>query len=871
MPLTRGTRVGPYEIGEPLGSGAMGEVYRAWDPKLARHVALKILNLDAAANATAITHFEQEARIASALNHPGIVSIHDTGESGGHFYIVMEIVEGKSLRHMLLRGRPTLKKALHLASQLADALAKAHEVGIVHRDLKPDNVMVSGDGHVKIVDFGLAKLAEPAVGGGPRLPAATTTVSARGLLLGTVGYMSPEQASGEETDFRADQFAFGAILYELATGARAFQRETTAETLALIISGEPERPLALNPSLPLPLVWTIERCLSKDPADRYASTRDLAREVQTLRDHAADLDTLERPFGAIRTRGRAFRVAAIAAAVAVAGGAAAGYLAFQTNVSDAAQMAPVPTFKQLTFRRGHLVSARFAPDGQTILYSAMWDGGPIQVFETRSSGPESRLLEAASVDLASISRRGDVALILGCQLTWGNCIGTLATRPLGGGAAREVLEDVAGADWAPDGGALAVTTVTAGEYRIQFPIGKQLYATTSKLGPPAISPGGDRIAFIEYAMLSEEEGSVKTVDLAGRVTTVSSGWKRITDIRWSPSGDEIWVAAGERTKTLMLYGVSLSGARRLIFQGPGGISLMDVGRDGRALVKQGIVRAQVVSPMDGRTRDLSWLDWSTVADLSADGTTVLFYEWGLAVGGTPIVYTRNVNGAEPMRLGEGKALALSPDKRWALALQEAPPAHLVLLPTGAGASRALPSQSLTDFYWARWFPDGRRLLVVGAGDDAVPRSFIQDIETGIMKPLGDKGMLGALVAPEGRRILMADPLEGYLVWPLDGGKPVAVPGLDPRDRPIQWSADGRFLYVKGPEDWVLRIYRHNLITGQRELWKELAPTDSTGVIGVATGRGELAMTPDGKKYVFTYWTSFTDLFLVEGLARSASP
>jgi hypothetical protein len=196
--------------------------------------------------------------------------------------------------------------------------------------------------------------------------------------------------------------------------------------------------------------------------------------------------------------------------------------------------------------------------------------------------------------------------------------------------------------------------------------------------------------------------------------------------------------------------------------------------------------------------------------LSADGKTVLFYEWGLAAGATPIVYTRDVNGPGAARLGEGKALALSPDGRWALALQEARPAHLVLLPTGAGASRPLPSHALTDFYWARWFPDGRRLLVVGEGADGAPRSFIQDIENGRMDPIAEAGMLAALVAPDGERILVADPLEGYVMWPLDGGKPAAVKGLDPQDRPIQWSADGRFLYLRGGDDAVVRIYRHDL-------------------------------------------------------------
>jgi serine/threonine protein kinase len=285
MPLAPGARCGAYEIVGPLGAGGMGEVYRARDSKLGRQVAIKVLGADALASPGAVRRLQQEARAASALNHPGIVTIHDIDELDGQFFIVMELVEGTTLRQLLGRGRPTLKKTLQIAGQLADALANAHEAGIVHCDLKPENVMLAAEGHVKIVDFGLAKLTDPAPIGAAAGPTGDRTTER--MVFGTVGYMSPEQASGGTSDFRADQFAFGAMLYEMATGSRAFHKETAAETLSMIIRGEPERPLDLNPSLPLPLVWLIERCLSKDPADRYASTRDLARDVQTLRDHTA--------------------------------------------------------------------------------------------------------------------------------------------------------------------------------------------------------------------------------------------------------------------------------------------------------------------------------------------------------------------------------------------------------------------------------------------------------------------------------------------------------------------------------------------------------------------------------------------------------
>ena len=845
----------------------MGRVYRARDAKLGRDVALKVLGIEAPASHATVRRFEQEARALSALNHPAIVTIHDIGECDGQFYIVMEIVEGTTLRDLLRRGRPRLKKALQIATQLADALAKAHEAGIVHCDLKPENVMLTGEGHVKIVDFGLAMLAGPETIGSHAPDRTATDQSTQRMLLGTVGYMSPEQASGETADFRADHFAFGAILYELATGVRAFHQPTSVETLSMIIRGEPERPLAVNPALPSPVVWTIERCLSKDPADRYASTRDLARDVQTLRDYAADLDPLEGPRLAAGTRRSTLLAAgSIAVAAAVGAGAAAVYFAGRPGPPAVAEAAPAARFKQLTFRRGFIQNARFAPGGQTVMYAAGWDGEPVRLFETGRLGPESRTLDPAHAGLASISSLGEVALIQGCRLDWGSCIGTLATMPLGGGAPRPLLEEVVSADWTPDGRALAAIQVSEGEYQLQFPIGKSLYTTAGKLGWLAFSPRGDRIAFAEFPLLSDEAGSLKMVDLEGRVTTLSSGWKTIRGVDWSPSGDEVWVSASAHGRMCSLYRVSLNGERRLVLHAPADVMLLDLSGDRRALLATTVPRTHMVWSGAGKEQEVSWLDWSTVADLSADGKTVLFYEWGEGVGAAPVVYARKVDGSDAVRLGPGKALALSPDGLWALALQETPP-QLVLLPTGTGTSRALPAEGMVDFFWAKWFPDGRRILVVGSGADAVPRSFIQDTETGKLEPIADKGMLAALVSPDGKNILVGDPLGPYLMWPLDGGKPVPIETLRFEDRPIQWSANGRFLYIRGPDEDVLHIYRYNLDTGRRELWKKLAPRDPAGVIGVASGRGELAITHDGTASVFTYWTGVRTLFLAEGLPQ----
>ncbi len=490
----------------------------------------------------------------------------------------------------------------------------------------------------------------------------------------------------------------------------------------------------------------------------------------------------------------------------------------------------------------------------------------MRLFETRLSGPEARPIGPASAGLASISSKGEIALIQDCQLDWGSCVGTLATMPLAGGVApRKVLEDVVSADWTPDGQQLAAIQITGGEYQLQFPIGKSLYETQGKLGWLAFSPRGDRLAFIEYPLISDEAGTLKIVDLEGRATTLSSGWRTVRGVDWSSSGDEIWVTASDHGRRCSLYAVSLTGTKRLLFHAPGDVMLLDLFHDHRALLATTEPRTHMIWSGGGDERDLSWLDWSTAADLSADGKTVLFYEWGEGVGASPYVCVRSADGSDVVRLGRGKALALSPDGRWALALQEGPRPQLVAMPTGAGEIRPLPAEGLTDFYWARWFPDGRRILVVAADADAIPRSYIQDFETGKLEPIGEKGMLAVLPSPEGRRILISDPLGSYLLYPLDGGKPLPIEGLTSEDWPIQWSPDERFLYLRRAEGGVLNIYRYTLANGERQLWKTLAPRDPAGIIGIASGRGELAMTPDGRAYVFTYWKAIRSLVSRHGI------
>src|SRR5260370_10484123 len=359
MLLSSATRLGPYEILSPLGAGGMGEVWRARDTRLNRDVALKVPPAAISGDAERRQRFEQEARAASALNHPNIITVYDVGTADSTTYLAMEHVEGRTLRELIAAEPLAILKLLDVSVGVAEGLAKAHSAGIVHRDLKPENVMISQDGFVKILDFGLAKLTESLPQQDSAMPTVVGAPTAPGTVMGTVGYMSPEQASGHAVDFRSDQFSFGSILYEMATGKRAFQKATAVETLSAIILEEPEPVERANPRAPAPLRWIVERCLAKDPEERYASTRDLARDLRSIRNHLSEASvpggTPAPGFAAALTprSGRALRAALAAAALLAA-------LAARMLLQRRLSRTPPPSYQQITFASGPTPAARFA-------------------------------------------------------------------------------------------------------------------------------------------------------------------------------------------------------------------------------------------------------------------------------------------------------------------------------------------------------------------------------------------------------------------------------------------------------------------------------------------------------------------------------
>ncbi len=856
MTIPAGARLGLYEVLAPLGAGGMGEVYRGRDTRLGREVALKVLPEALASDRDRISRFEQEARAASALNHPNIVTIHEIGREGETAFIAMELVDGKTLRELCASGSMPVRKILNVAAQVAEGLAKAHAAGIVHRDLKPENVMVSRDGFVKILDFGLAKLVEPESGEVSAMPTLARPETHAGVVLGTVAYMSPEQASGAPVDFRSDQFSLGSMLYEMSTGQKAFPRKTAAETMSAIIRDEPEPIARLRPDLPLPMRWILERCLAKEADERYGSTRDLARDLASVRDHISEVSSGAEALLASPGKPRRRTAAAIVGIAGLAAGLAAGWALTRSLLPTTSSP---PSFQRATFRRGVIGNARFAPDGQTIVYGASWRGEPGGLYQTRLGSPESRLFDVGLADILSISRTGELAIL---QRTVGGPEGMLAVLPMVGGVPRKLLSDVwwAGADWAPDGKGLAVVHTVNGKDRLEFPIGTVILAENA--GNPRFSPSGDLIAHFEDR--PGGGGAIGVVDPGGKSRRIlSDGWTSWGGVpSWTRNGREVWFTASHAGETDALWAVDRSGKRRLVTRVPGDLELYDIAPDGRVLLAHHDVTFLVRGLGAGQKgeRDLEWLDGSEIADLSSDGK-VLLTEMREAAGSTHAVYLRGIDGSAAVKLGEGRGLAISPDGLWVLAVAGESPA-LVLLPTGAGETRTLERGDLRDFRWGAWLPDGRSVVFSASGAGGGERIYVQAVSGGKARAVSPEGYAldgsTSPVSPDGKRLLVRSGAKWSLL-PIEGAASgIPISGLEPEDTPIQWSSDSRSLYLSRQGEAAPKVWLFDLTTGRRQLWKQL---ENQGLVTSP----RIRVSPDGSLYAYGGVAANSELYVVSGL------
>jgi len=861
MPLSAGSTFGPYSIIGPLGAGGMGAVYRARDAKLGRELAIKVLPEDVAGNHDRLARFEQEARSASLLNHPNIITIYEVGEHEGTPYIAMELIDGRSLRDALEDGHLPLRKAIAIAAQIADGLAAAHERGVVHRDLKPDNVMVTRAGHVKVLDFGLAKLAAPQQTDDTmvmqRHPATTP-----GTIMGTVGYMSPEQAAGAETNYRSDQFSFGAILYEMLTGRRAFHASTSAETLAAIIRDDPAPVDATT--VPQPLRWIVERCLAKAPDERYDSTRDLARDLQRLRDSLSEPTITSGASAVPRPPRRRLLLPILAGAVLLLAGAGAFALYLQSTAKGPA----LPEFRRIAFRRGYVSSARFTTDGQTILYGAAWEGQPIQLFSTRVGNMTSEPLSLPLADVLSISKTGQIAVSVGRRFSeWFVTNGTLASVPVGGGSApREMQTNVQEADWLPDGQNLVVVRNVERQSVLEFPAGQPRYTSSGWISHVRVSPDGGTVAFFDHPLRGADNGWLSTIDRKGAIRRFPTIYASCQGLAWRPDGKEIWYTAAEVGFFTQLRAMTLAGKERVVFRAPTRLLLQDIAPDGRVLIDSQTPQIGLAAVLPGSTgeRDLSWLDCSFAPDISPDGKTVVISEQGEGGGPKYSVYIRPTDGAPAARIADGFAWGMSQDGKWVITQSGTEAQHLTIVPTGAGSPKEIVS-GVGDCVWPQFFPDGKRVFYAAAIGSHPTRLYSQSVDGGKAVAISPEGYGGSLlpkaVSPDGKRIAVNGPQQKLMMLSLDGGEPRQVPGSVDDENAIRWSADGRYLFTSVLGDRPSRIYRIDLQNGQRQVWREFHPGDPAGVIFVMP----TAMTPDGNSYVYTYMKMESQLFVVEGL------
>ena len=867
MRFASGARLGPFEILAPLGAGGMGEVYRARDTRLGRTVAIKLLPGELSdLPDRRIERFRHEARVIARITHPNICTLHDVGEDGSAIYLVMEYVEGTTLARRLEDGPLPLSLALPTAIGIADALDHAHRHGIVHRDLKPGNIMLTR-GSVKLLDFGLAKLTEREEESLTE-PTLTAQVSATGTIIGTVPYMAPEQIEGRDVDARTDIFAFGVVLYEMIAGRRPFAGDSRASLMAAIVTAEPVALTAVQPAVPPSLERLVRRCHAKDPEERWQTSRDLAAELRWIAETGTATTS---PPPAVTRRSRRLVL------WSGVGGAA---LTAMLLAAAAAWMWPRPAvaeYQPLTFRRGAVSSARFTPDGQSVVYSASWEGRPYAAFLGRPSSPDARDLQLTGARIMSVSRAGEMAVGFGPQNithTFGER--TLARVPMAGGARRDVETGVVDADWIPGTDALAIVRDPGSNrpWTVEFPAGKIIHEAAAAWSL-RVSPDGSRVAFFEGPEMfgSAPQAMITVIDESGRKSTLSRGWAGL-GLAWAPSGTEVWFTAtrpapGEFAPSL--HAVSLDGVERPVYRAPDWLVLHDISSDGRVLLSRNTIHISLACkrPGDPSEHDLTWKLASAAKGLSADGQTVIFEDELLSErSGDPIILRRGLDGSPAVSIGAGASAALSPDGRSVLASSSD---GLVVLPTGIGAKVMLPKGGVTPVGDLGWLSDSKRVVFTGDAGDGTRRGYLQETPAGAPRAITPEGVvLAGKAAVRDDTVLLGRAGTTWKLYPTQGGEGVPVPLLRPGDVPLQWSHQGRYVYTVrsgaaypwGPGLPAADVERVELATGDRILWKSLTPSDP---VGVEVFADSVVITPDAQSYCYSYMRRLGDLFVVDGL------
>ena len=843
--------VGHYRIVEKIGSGAMGEVFRARDERLQRDVALKLIRPSSSSNPDHLRRFELEARAVAALNHPNIVAIYDVGIDQGSPFIVCELLEGSTLRKKLEEGPLPVRVAIDYALQIVQGLIAAHDRRIVHRDLKPENLFVTTDGRVKILDFGVAKL-QSSPDDSDRSVEQMTTVTKHGTMVGTVAYMSPEQLRAKAVDHRSDIFSAGAIFYEMLSARRAFRGETEVDTITAVLREDPPEINLEQANVPASCRQILWHCLEKEPDNRFQSARDLAFALATLAEGSGRQPTRFR----VQRRQSAIVPWALAAIFLIATLLLLAYRWPSKTVS--------PSYRRLTYEKGTVYSARFAPGFRAIVYGAAWNGKPLQLFSTVADSLLSQPLNLTDAKLLAISRTGELAVTLqgshGAHLETRG--GMLARSPLAGGSPREVLEDVSWADWGPEG-ELAVVHRVENKDRIEYPIGHVLYQSKGWISHLRMAPQSGKIAFMDHPAPNDDRGSVCVIDNSGQVHVLSPEWASEDGLAWSADGKEVWFTAVEKGFSRDILAVDMSGGMRTILNLPDGMTLEDVAPDGRVLVSLDAERlAMATTTSAGDTVDISWHEWTIPKDISQDGKSVLFEDAGEGAGNHYWVAIRNLDGTLPIQLSEGGAGDLSPDGKWAIALIPGTPGQVKLVPIGSGQARniSVPGLDIKTGY-AHFLADGKHIALNATEPGHAVRTYLVDIEGGKPVPITPEGITGGSVSHDGRWIFRAGDTKVGAVYPTAGDGPLhLIPDLDPKFIPIRWSEDNSSVYGYISGQVPTKVYKVNVATGSKVLLRELQP-EKTGVVTLAP----VVVSRDGSRFAYSYYEVLSVLYLISGL------
>ena len=519
-----------------------------------------------------------------------------------------------------------------------------------------------------------------------------------------------------------------------------------------------------------------------------------------------------------------------------------------------------PSYARLTFRRGSVSSARFGVGGE-IVYTASWDGGPRRAYVSRPGETVSRTLDLPERTVVqSVLATGELAVLLIRDPRT-----VLALAPPSGGTPRELADMVWTADASPDGTRVAAVRGDGPEARVELPLGHEVHRTTAKLSSLRLSPAGDRVALLEQPVPGDDRGSVITIDAAGHRTVLSADWASLEGLAWTPDGAEVWFTGAKVGADSTLNAVTLSGAERVVSRGPGRLVLRDIRGDGAVLLERTARRMELrgLFPGADSERDLSWLDLSMVTDLAPDGRALVFSESGEGGGAGYGVFLRRTDGSAPVRLGEGRAMALSPDGQWVLTIPLFGPPRVEALPTGAGEEHTVGA-GLERHAWAGWFPDSRRVVFTAAVRGRPLAAFVQDTGGGPPRVVASGvAQWPCLVTPDGRAVLAraAGVSGAWQLHPVDGGPSRPVP-VETRERPLVFAPDGQSLFLVKPWDAApMVIERLDLASGGRERVREITAADPAGVTRLMAP----VLTPDGRYYAYSVHRILSELYLVAGL------